>query len=47
MKLLRLMLSIVLIAGALWVIVIEQMAGASANAFVNAPMVTIRANTYR
>ncbi|WP_418593186.1 HlyD family secretion protein [Ponticoccus sp. (in: a-proteobacteria)] len=45
MKLLRLMLSIVLIAGALWVIVIEQMAGASANAFVNAPMVTIRANT--
>ena len=45
MKLLRLILSIVLIAVALWVIIAEQMAGASANAFVNAPVVTIRANT--
>ena len=45
MKLLRLILSIVLIVGALWVIIAEQMTGASANAFVNAPVVTIRANT--
>ncbi|MFC6762851.1 hypothetical protein ACFQFQ_29905 [Sulfitobacter porphyrae] len=42
---LRLILSILLIAVALWVIIAEQMAGASANAFVNAPVVTIRANT--
>lgn len=45
MKLLRLILSILLIVVALWVIIAEQMAGASANAFVNAPVVTIRANT--
>lgn len=45
MKLLRLMLGILLVAFALWVIVVEQMAGASANAFVNAPVVTVRANT--
>ncbi|MBV5262050.1 HlyD family efflux transporter periplasmic adaptor subunit [Synechococcus moorigangaii CMS01] len=45
MKLLRLVISVLLIAVALWVIVAEQMAGASANAFVNAPVVTVRANT--
>ena len=45
MKLLRLILGVLLIAVALWVIIAEQMTGASANAFVNAPVVTIRANT--
>lgn len=45
MKLLRLILSILLIAVALWVIIAEQMTGASANAFVNAPVVTVRAKT--
>jgi len=45
MKPLRLILSILLIVVALWVIIAEQMAGASANAFVNAPLVTIRADT--
>lgn len=45
MKLLRLILSLLLIAIALWVILAEQMTGASANAFVNAPVVTVRANT--
>lgn len=45
MKLLRLGLSILLIALALWVIIAEQMAGASANAVVNAPIVTIRADS--
>jgi multidrug efflux pump subunit AcrA (membrane-fusion protein) len=45
MKLLRLILSISLVTFALWVIIAEQMAGASANAFVNAPVVTIRAHT--
>ncbi|KEJ93946.1 Multidrug resistance efflux pump [Pseudosulfitobacter pseudonitzschiae] len=45
MKLLRLIISIFLIAVALWVIIAEQMAGASANAFVNAPVVTVRADT--
>ncbi|WP_421907136.1 HlyD family secretion protein [Mameliella sp.] len=45
MKLLRLGISILLITVALWVIVAEQMAGASANAFVNAPVVTVRAST--
>jgi multidrug resistance efflux pump len=45
MKLLRLILSILLVTVALWVIIAEQMTGASANAFVNAPVVTIRAAT--
>ncbi|EIE48727.1 Curdlan synthesis protein [Citreicella sp. 357] len=45
MKPLRLILSIALIALALWVIIAEQMTGASANAVVNAPVVTIRADT--
>lgn len=45
MKLLRLILSVLLVVFAVWVIIAEQMAGASANAFVNAPLVTVRANT--
>ncbi|WP_323763504.1 HlyD family secretion protein [Marinovum sp.] len=45
MKLLRMILSILLIAFALWVIIAEQMSGASANAFINAPVVTVRADT--
>ena len=45
MKILRFIFGTVLILFALWVIIAEQMAGASANAFVNAPMVTIRAQT--
>lgn len=45
MKILRLILSIVLIVVALWVITGEQMTGASADAVVNAPVVTLRAET--
>ena len=45
MKLLRLFLSVALILVALWVIVAEQMTGASANAVVNAPLVSVRAST--
>ncbi|MBD3624669.1 MAG: HlyD family efflux transporter periplasmic adaptor subunit [Rhodobacteraceae bacterium] len=45
MKPFRLILSMIAIAIALWVIVGEQMAGGSANAVINAPVVTIRAHT--
>ena len=45
MKPMRLIISVLLIAGALWVIIGEQMSGASANAVVNAPVITIRATT--
>ncbi|EPX76586.1 HlyD family secretion protein [Salipiger mucosus] len=45
MKTLRVVLSVALILFALWVIVGEQMTGASANAVVNAPVVTVRAPT--
>lgn len=42
MRYLRLLLGAVVIVGALYVIVLEQMAGASSNAVVNAPVVTLR-----
>lgn len=45
MRALRLILSAIIVLVALWVIVGEQMTGASANAVVNAPVVTIRAST--
>ena len=45
MKSFRLLLSVVLIVVALWVIIGEQMTGASADAVLNAPVVTIRAGT--
>lgn len=44
MKYSRLIVGIVVILFALWIIVGEQMARASANAFVNAPVVTVRAD---
>lgn len=45
MKTFRLVLAMLLILASLWVIVGEQMAGVSANATINAPVVTIRAAT--
>ncbi|KGM50597.1 HlyD family secretion protein [Pseudooceanicola atlanticus] len=42
MRYLRLLLGAVVIVGALYLIVVEQMAGASSNAVVNAPVVTLR-----
>lgn len=45
MKPLRLLLSAIVILAALWLIVGEQMAGASADAVLNAPVVTVRADT--
>lgn len=43
MRYLRLCIGFFLLFGALYVIVVEQMTGASANAFVNAPLLTARA----
>lgn len=43
MKYGRLIIGILAVVVALWIIVGEQMSGASANAFVNAPIVTVRA----
>lgn len=43
MRYLRLCIGIFLFFGALYVIVVEQMTGASSNAFVNAPLSTVRA----
>ncbi|TJZ79864.1 HlyD family secretion protein [Paracoccus hibiscisoli] len=43
MKYRRLILGLIAIIFALWIIVGEQMSGASANAVVNAPLVTVRA----
>lgn len=45
MKTLRPVIGLVLVAGALWVIVGEQMSGVSADAVVNAPVVTVRSST--
>ncbi|OOY25028.1 HlyD family secretion protein [Thioclava sediminum] len=45
MKTFRPVIGIVLVAGALWVIVGEQMSGVSADAVVNAPVVTVRSST--
>ncbi|WP_068300981.1 HlyD family secretion protein [Pararhodobacter sp. CCB-MM2] len=45
MKSFRLLLSVVLIVAALWVIIGEQMSGASADAVLNAPVITVRAGT--
>ena len=45
MKLVRLLLGIVIVFAALWVVVGEQMSGASADATLNAPVVTLRAET--
>ena len=42
MRYLRLLLGAVVIVGALYLIVVEQMAGASSNAVVNAPVMTLR-----
>lgn len=43
MRYLRLLLGALVIAGAVWIIVGEQMSGASADAFVNARLTTVRA----
>lgn len=43
MKYARLIIGIVIVLVALWIIVREQMSGASSNAVVNAPVVTVRA----
>lgn len=43
MRYLRLLLGVLFIAATVWVIIGEQMSGASADAFVNAPLTTIRA----
>ena len=45
MKIFRIIIGLAAIVFALWVIVGEQMSGASADAVVNAPVVTIRAGT--
>jgi len=45
LKTFRPVIGIVLVAGALWVIVGEQMSGVSADAVVNAPVVTVRSST--
>ncbi|QPZ90927.1 HlyD family secretion protein [Thioclava electrotropha] len=45
MKTFRPVIGIILVAGALWVIVGEQMSGVSADAVVNAPVVTVRSST--
>ena len=43
MRYLRLLVGVLIIGATLWVIVGEQMSGASANAFVNAQLTTVRA----
>ncbi|MBC7145933.1 MAG: HlyD family efflux transporter periplasmic adaptor subunit [Thioclava marina] len=45
MKTFRPVIGVVLVAGALWVIIGEQMSGVSADAVVNAPVVTVRSST--
>lgn len=43
MKYSKLIVGIVIVIVAFWIIVREQMSGASANAFINAPVITVRA----